>query len=72
VRVRVMEVDVPRKRISLTMRKDGGGEARPQNERMPHGRTSGPKTASPPPHGKGKSSEMGGLGAALAEAMRRK
>ncbi|HKJ62318.1 MAG TPA: Tex family protein, partial [Hyphomicrobiales bacterium] len=72
VRVRVLEVDVPRKRISLTMRKDGGGEARPQNEREPRGSGSGPKTASPPPRGKGKSSEMGGLGAALAEAMRRK
>uniref|UniRef100_UPI0003B79659 Tex family protein n=1 Tax=Pseudochrobactrum sp. AO18b TaxID=1201036 RepID=UPI0003B79659 len=30
VKVRVTEVDVPRKRIGLTMRKDGGGEAAPK------------------------------------------
>lgn len=29
VKVRVVEVDVKRKRIALTMRKDGGGDAPP-------------------------------------------
>jgi uncharacterized protein len=72
VRVRVLEVDVPRKRISLTMRKDGGGEVQPRNEREPRGRVSGPNTASPPPRGKGKSDDLGAFGAALANAMRRK
>jgi uncharacterized protein len=72
VRVRVLEVDVPRKRISLTMRKDSGGEVQPRNEREPRDRISGPKTASPPPSGKGKSDDLGAFGAALANAMRRK
>ncbi|EUC01362.1 Tex-like protein [Rhizobium sp. CF080] len=66
VKVRVVEVDVKRKRIALTMRKDGGEvapaprsdrDARPVNPKMM-------KTE--------KSSSQGAFGAALAEALKRK
>jgi uncharacterized protein len=72
VRVRVLEVDVKRKRISMTMRKDGGGEASPGADRQPREHVRGPKTSAPPPRGKNKSADMGAFGAALADAMRRK
>lgn len=70
VKVRVTEVDVPRKRIGLTMRKDGGGEAAPK----PMGER-GPKPAQK--HFTAKPQEkpaevQGGFGAALLEAMKRK
>lgn len=71
VKVRVVEVDVKRKRIALTMRKDGG-EAPPPSARDSHG--SGPSRA-----GGGKPQtrqeappQQGSLGAALAEAFRKK
>ncbi|CDZ28799.1 Tex family protein [Neorhizobium galegae] len=66
VKVRVVEVDVKRKRIALTMRKDGGEAApaprgdrdvRPVNPKMM-------KTEKP--------SSQGAFGAALAEALKRK
>jgi uncharacterized protein len=66
VKVRVVEVDVKRKRIALTMRKDGGeaapaprggGDVRPVNPKMM-------KTEKP--------SSQGAFGAALAEALKRK
>jgi len=68
VKVRVTEVDVARKRIGLTMRKDGGGEqpARDQRRDAPRGgnnRTQPPKPQPP---------AQGAFGAALAEAMKRK
>ena len=50
VRVRVVEVDVPRKRIGLTMRKDAGAaDARPQER----GGTAQPRGATPAQAGKG-------------------
>ncbi|GGF64098.1 RNA-binding protein [Paracoccus acridae] len=62
VRVRVTEVDVPRKRIGLTMRTDGEAAKPTQKPQGSAGRaTAAPKTAG-----------QGGFGAALAEAMRRK
>jgi len=64
VKVRVLEVDVPRKRISLTMRKDG--EAPPPRSNQPKGTG---KSFSPKPQEK---PAQGAFGAALAEAMRRK
>lgn len=67
VKVRVTEVDVARKRIGLTMRKDGGGEARAQS--MPKG------TGKPAPRQAGsgaKAPETGGFGAALLDAMKRR
>ncbi|WEF25384.1 Tex family protein [Paracoccus sp. S3-43] len=64
VRVRVTEIDVPRKRIGLTMRSDADA-AKPvpkaQGKAGPGSAVSAPKSSSP-----------GGFGAALAEAMRRK
>jgi uncharacterized protein len=72
VKVRVVEVDAKRKRIGLTMRKDGGGEARPNAVRDKREAVRGPSTSSPPARGKDKSADMGAFGAALSEAMRRK
>ncbi|PYE88787.1 Tex family protein [Phyllobacterium leguminum] len=65
VKVRVVEVDVPRKRISLTMRKDGEAMA-PRGNSQP--KSTG-KSFTPKPQAK---PAVGGFGAALAEAMRRK
>jgi uncharacterized protein len=70
VKVRVVEVDIKRKRIGLSMRKDGGtqqerrgGEAPPRGPARNHER---PKPATPAP------TQQGAFGAALAEAMKRK
>ncbi len=74
VRVRVVEVDVARNRIGLTMRKDGGESAREQ--RLARGNQPDQKgakqvakfgTAKPSAPAQG-----GSLGAALLEAMQRK
>ncbi|TNF22893.1 MAG: RNA-binding transcriptional accessory protein [Rhodobacteraceae bacterium] len=74
VRVRVTEVDVARKRIGLTMRKDGGagqggGKGRPQPEaKGPKGRQGqGAK-----PQGKGRDEGQSALGAALLDAMKKR
>ncbi|WP_394199423.1 Tex family protein [Litoreibacter albidus] len=66
VRVRVTEVDVPRKRIGLTMRKDNAPSqntetGKPKQNRSPK------KTTAKPSHDSGPSA----LGSALAEAMKR-
>ncbi len=69
VRVRVTEVDAARKRIGLTMRKDGGAAAREaQNERGPKASppARGPKTAKP-----AGAEGPGALGAALLNALRK-
>ncbi|MCG5481080.1 MAG: RNA-binding transcriptional accessory protein [Ensifer alkalisoli] len=69
VRVRVTEVDIARKRIGLSMRKDGGAdtgqEARGAN---PSG---GNRNAGGRPQ-KSQAPAQGGFGAALMEAMRKK
>ncbi len=67
VKVRVTEVDAARKRIGLTMRKDGGASAREQKqERGPKPQPArGPKSAGPAPSG------TGALGAALLNALRK-
>ncbi len=67
VKVRVTEVDVARKRIGLTMRKDGGASAKDaQKERDPAQPARGPKSASPSGNG-----QPGALGAALLNALRK-
>lgn len=85
VQVRVTEVDVARKRIGLSMRKDGGASAR-ENQAMSkpakdRGRNSKPgqRPQNSQPRGqKSKSShapkteQTGALGAALLDAMKRK
>lgn len=70
VKVRVVDVDIKRKRIGLSMRKDGGtpqerrgGEAPPRGPARNHER---PKPAAP------VQTQQGAFGAALAEAMKRK
>ncbi|WP_423206461.1 RNA-binding transcriptional accessory protein [Paracoccus yeei] len=67
VKVRVTEVDVARKRIGLTMRKDGGASARDaQAERGPKAASArGPKSAGP------AGDHPGALGAALMNALRK-
>jgi uncharacterized protein len=71
VRVRVTEVDVPRKRIGLTMRKDGGDDMADKRQ--------APKKDKPKP-GRGQKSNaspqkpsesQGAFGSALADAMKR-
>ena len=72
VRVRVTEVDVPRKRIGLTMRKDGGRKdggdrsaprAAPADKPKPRGKA--PMSAAP------KAESQGAFGSALADAFKR-
>jgi uncharacterized protein len=88
VRVRVLEVDMPRKRIALTMRKDGGADAGQPGGRGPapggrDPRGSGPKDGAPNkprPKGGGGShargsdsgSGDGAMAAALAAAFNKK
>ncbi|CAM3245417.1 Tex family protein [Paracoccus nototheniae] len=68
VRVRVTEVDVPRKRIGLTMRKDNADsprEAAPRKDgapKAPHAAQAAPKGAS----------GQGAFGSALADALRKR
>ena len=78
VKVRVTEVDVPRKRIALTMRKDGGAEsgARPTPDRESRNAPRGSNQSRPgqgrSPQPKPEAPSQGAFGAALAEAMKRK
>lgn len=66
VRVRVTEVDVPRKRIGLSMRKDGGSKPAPRGDRdRPKGPRTAHKTSAAP-----KTSSQGAFGSALAAAMK--
>ncbi len=68
VKVRVTEIDVPRKRIGLSMRKDGG--------EVPAPRSSLPRNQRPAknvtPERKTEQPSTGGFGAALLEAMKKK
>lgn len=67
VKVRVTEVDIPRKRIGLTMRKDGGSDdSRPEPKQRPTGKSQRQASAAP------KESEQGAFGAALMDAMRKR
>jgi uncharacterized protein len=71
VKVRVVEVDVKRKRIGLTMRKDGG-EAVPQPMREKNN-AGAMRHATAKPKERNEGSQSGGaLAAALAEAMKRR
>ncbi|MBB3978711.1 uncharacterized protein GGQ64_003946 [Rhizobium azooxidifex] len=73
VKVRVTDVDVPRKRIALSMRKDGG-DAQPQREdrsREDRNRDARSGNGRTPPQ-KPEATGQGALGAALAEALKRR
>ncbi|WP_337181742.1 Tex family protein [Shinella sp.] len=72
VKVRVTEVDVPRKRIGLTMRKDGGAPAARDNAAPRGERNTGMKPKFSQAAPKQQAPAQGALGAALAEAMKRK
>ena len=78
VKVRVTEVDVPRKRIGLSMRKDGGASARDSRAERgagPGGNKGNGRGRKAPmqagPKGKGTGGgQTGALGAALMDAMK--
>jgi uncharacterized protein len=81
VQVRVTEVDVGRKRIGLSMRKDGGASASEDREaarKQPHTpRGKAPEKSGKPPHGSEKKDDTaqrgnqpGALGSALLDAMK--
>ncbi|WP_292291576.1 Tex family protein [Marivita sp.] len=75
VRVRVVEVDVPRKRIGLTMRKDNaGGKPAPQAKQHPARKADEPRASKPPrsPKTAAPDTAQGALGEALRNAMRGK
>ncbi|WP_370286162.1 Tex family protein [Pseudooceanicola nanhaiensis] len=75
VQVRVTEVDVPRKRIGLSMKKDGGASAKEARDARdtPRDRPRG-KGAGKPQHQagpKGGGAQHGAFGAALLDAMKK-
>ncbi|MBZ9818577.1 Tex family protein [Mesorhizobium sp. CA4] len=70
VKVRVVDVDIKRKRIGLSMRKDGG-EGAPRGGQRDHGGGK-PAPRSPAPQRQPEPPSQGAFGAALAEAMKRK
>ena len=69
VKVRVTEVDVPRKRIGLTMRKDGGEAPAPRNNAHRDTKPAQKQNFAPR---KQEQPSTGGFGAALLEAMKKK
>jgi len=73
VRVRVLEVDVPRKRIGLSMKKeaDRAAPARPSREGQA-AKGQGGKPVAGPPRGERPDGANGALGAALLDAMKRR
>ncbi|MCO8143890.1 RNA-binding transcriptional accessory protein [Rhodovulum tesquicola] len=66
VKVRVVEIDIPRKRIGLSMRKEAAADPRPASPARPRG--TGKPRAARAPEGSGR----GALGDALRAAMTRK
>ncbi|SDX01160.1 uncharacterized protein SAMN05444358_102188 [Ruegeria halocynthiae] len=69
VKVRVVEVDVPRKRIGLTMRKDGGASAREDKAMRGNGKPSRPaKSKDRARDHKGQSDQNSAFGDALRDA----
>ncbi|KQY19711.1 Tex family protein [Rhizobium sp. Root482] len=73
VQVRVTEVDIPRKRIGLTMRKDGTAESGGRETRSdPKAAHQARQTLAKVQPAKPQVPAQGAFGAALAEAMKRK
>ena len=68
VKVRVVEVDIPRKRIGLTMRKDSAGQDRAQDRAPTRDKASPGKPAK---KGRAPKTATGTLGDALQAAMKR-
>ena len=73
VKVRVVDVDIPRKRIGLSMRKEqaGGAPTAGPRAQSPSDNKSSPRGFTPKPQ-QAKPAEQGALGAALAAALKRK
>ncbi|PSH65576.1 RNA-binding transcriptional accessory protein [Phyllobacterium brassicacearum] len=69
VKVRVVDVDAKRKRIGLSMRKDGGGS---QPSKGPRADDNRQRQRSPAPTPKSAPAPQGAFGAALADALRKK
>ncbi len=67
VKVRVVEVDIKRKRIGLSMRNDGSGA-----QARPAARDAGGKGRMPPVRQAPQAASQGAFGAALADALKRK
>ncbi len=76
VRVRVLEVDVPRKRIALSMKKDAGTEGQSAPARgprpAPSGKGPGPRMQAAPAPDKRGDEGNGAFAAALRDAMLKK
>ncbi|WP_276118727.1 Tex family protein [Pararhizobium qamdonense] len=73
VQVRVTEVDIPRKRIALTMRKEGAAESGGREMKNdPKAAAQARQTLSRVQQQKPQAPSQGAFGAALAEAMKRK
>jgi len=68
VKVRVTEVDVARKRIGLTMRKEGTAPQPASRDTRPQGAPRGPAPKPAPQKEEG----TGAFGAALLDAMKRR
>ncbi|MDX8465334.1 Tex family protein [Mesorhizobium sp. VK23B] len=71
VKVRVVDVDIKRNRIGLSMRKDGGESGAPRGGQRDHGGGK-PAPRSQAPQRQPERPAQGAFGAALAEAMKRK
>ena len=72
VKVRVVEVDVPRKRIGLSMRKQSDGGEQPARDHRDRTPQRGMPAAKPSSKTQPDKPGQGALGAALLEAMKRK
>jgi uncharacterized protein len=70
VKVRVVEVDAKRKRIGLSMRKDGSTVAAPSGRESRE--QAGARNAAPKGNARPKAEQQGSFGAALADALKRK
>jgi uncharacterized protein len=70
VKVRVVDVDIKRKRIALSMRKDAGEGGAPKGPRDTGGGRPAPR--SPAPQRQPEKPSQGAFGAALADALKRK
>ncbi|MGJ4860299.1 Tex family protein [Labrys sp. La1] len=69
VKVRVVEVDIPRKRIALSMRRDGNANSDKQARRDDKAKPNPPRPSQGRPD---KPSSQGAFGAALAEALKKR
>ncbi|MER8445796.1 RNA-binding transcriptional accessory protein [Mesorhizobium sp. M1066] len=73
VKVRVVDVDIKRKRIALSMRKDGGeGGASKGGPRDTGGGRPAPRSPTPQQRQPERPAQQGAFGAALADALKRK